>query len=143
MQHTDFFCDEFVDMIQNGQWVLFPAQLVLDEKNLQISPLGIVPQRDRRPCTICDYSLFLVNLDTIHLALAESMQFGRALWRILQQVNDADPRLEPVHLSKIDIADGFYRIWINADDIPKLGIFFPTKGGNEPMNGFLFIMSMG
>jgi hypothetical protein len=46
------------------------------------------------------------------------MQFGRALWRVLQQISDADTRLVPVHLSKIDIADGFYRIWIKAEDVP-------------------------
>jgi hypothetical protein len=45
--HTDFLCDEFVDMIHKGQWVLLPARLVLDEKNLRLSPLGVVPQRDR------------------------------------------------------------------------------------------------
>jgi hypothetical protein len=97
-------------MIRKGQWVLLPAHLVLDENNLRLSPLGVVPQRDRRPCTICDYSFFFVNLDTIPLAPPESMQFGRDLWRILQQVSDTDPRLGPVHLSKIDIVDGFYQI---------------------------------
>jgi hypothetical protein len=34
-------------------------------------------------------------------------------------------------LSKIDIADGFYRIGIRADDVPKLGIIFPTPPGEE------------
>jgi hypothetical protein len=95
-------------MIHKGQWILLPAHLVLADKNLRISPFDVVPQRDRRPRTICDYSFFFVNFDTIPLAPAESMQFGRALWRILQQVSDADPRLGPVHLSNIDIADGFY-----------------------------------
>jgi hypothetical protein len=68
MLHTDFLCDECVDMIHKGQWELLPARLVLDEKNLQLSPLGVVPQRDRQPRTICDYSFFFVNLDTIPLA---------------------------------------------------------------------------
>jgi hypothetical protein len=139
--HTDFLCDEFVDMIHKGQWVLLPARLVLDEKNLWLSPLGVVPQRDRRPRTICDYSFFFVNLDTIPLAPPESMQFGRALWRILQQVSDADPRLGPVHLSKIDIADGFYQIAITADDVPKLGVVFPSEG--EPLIGFPLVLPMG
>jgi hypothetical protein len=42
--HTDFLCDEFVDMIHKGQWVLLPARLVMDGKNLRLSPLGVVPQ---------------------------------------------------------------------------------------------------
>jgi hypothetical protein len=45
------------------------------------------------------------------------MQFGRALRQILQHISDENTRLRPVHLSKIDIADGFYRIWIDAKDI--------------------------
>jgi hypothetical protein len=45
--HTDFLCEEFVDIIHKGPWVPFPARLVLDKKNLRLSPLGVVPQRDR------------------------------------------------------------------------------------------------
>jgi hypothetical protein len=78
-QHSDFLCEEFVDMIQKGHWVLLPAHMVLDEENLRISPLAVVPQRDRRPRTICHYTFFSVNLDTIPLAPSESMQFGKAL----------------------------------------------------------------
>jgi hypothetical protein len=99
-----------MDLILKGQWVLLPADLVLQAPNLRISPLGVVPQRERRPRTICDYSFFLVNLDTIPLDPDESTQFGRALWCILSTVHHADPRLGPIFLSKIDIADGFYCI---------------------------------
>jgi hypothetical protein len=70
------------------------------------------------------------------------MQFGRALHRVLQQVSDADPRLGPVHLSKIDIADGFYRIGINTNDIPKLGIMLPGSYG-EKLVGFPLVLPMG
>jgi hypothetical protein len=82
-QHVDFLCSEFVDVIKKGQWILLPATQVLNNRNLRLSPLGVVPQRERRPRTICDYSFFLVNYDTIELCPAESMQFGRALLRIL------------------------------------------------------------
>jgi hypothetical protein len=58
-------------------------------------------------------------------------------------VSDADPRLGPVHLSKIDIADGFYRVWINATDVPKLGIMFMTSPGAEPLVGFPLVLPMG
>jgi hypothetical protein len=106
----NFFRDEFVNMTDKGQWVVLPARLVLNQTNLRLSPLGVVPQRDRRPRTISDYSFFMVNEDTADLAPAESMQFGRALWRILNAIARANPTLGPVYLSKVDIADGFYRI---------------------------------
>jgi hypothetical protein len=56
-----------------GQWVMLPARLVLDRTSMRLIPLGVVPQRDRRPHTISDYSYFLVNEDTIDLTPADSM----------------------------------------------------------------------
>jgi hypothetical protein len=142
-QHVDFLCGEFVNMIQKGQWILLPSKLLLDNHNLRLSPLGVVPQRDRRPRTICDYSFFLVNDDTIELCPEQSMQFGRALLRILQKIAHSDPRLGPVYLSKIDIADGFYRIAIRSNDVPKLAIMLPTAEGEEPLVGLPLVLPMG
>jgi hypothetical protein len=72
-QHSDFLCEEFVDMIQKGHWVLLPAHMVLYEENLRLSPLGVASQRDRCPRTICDYTFFSVSLDTTPLTPSESM----------------------------------------------------------------------
>jgi hypothetical protein len=116
-------------MINKGQWIVLPARLLMDARNLRIRPLGVVPQWDRHPRTICDYSYYLVNEDTIELCPEKFMQFGRALLRILQQIARSDPHLGPVYLSKIDIADEFYRIVIHLGDIPKLAIMFPTQDG--------------
>jgi hypothetical protein len=73
INHGASLRDEFVSMTKKGQWVVVPAQLVFNNANLCIIPLGVVPQRDRRPRTICDYSYFLVSEDTVALAPAESM----------------------------------------------------------------------
>jgi hypothetical protein len=59
------------------------------------------------------------------------MQFGRALLQILPKVARSDPLLGPVYLSKIDISNGFYRIAIRSEDVPKLAIMFPTEEGEE------------
>jgi hypothetical protein len=142
-QHSGFICEEFVDLMHKGQWVLLPADLVLHEPNLRLSPLGVVSQRDRRPRTICDYSFFLVNLETIPLAPSEAMQFGRALWRVLSTIHHADPRLGPVYLSKIDIADGFYRLGVNDVDVAKLGVVVPTEPGDPQVIGFPLVLPMG
>jgi hypothetical protein len=142
-QHSDFLCEEFFDMIRKGHRVLLSAHLVLEDDKLRLSPLGVVPQRDRRPRTICDYTIFSVNLDTTPLTPTGSMQFGKTLCRILQQVSTADPRLGPVHLYKIDIADGFYIIWITPNNVPKLGVVFPGAPGEEPLIGFPLVLPMG
>jgi hypothetical protein len=63
-------------MIHKGNWVLLPSWLILGKRNLKLSPLGVVPQRDRCPHTISDYSFFGVNDDTIPLSPSEAIQFG-------------------------------------------------------------------
>jgi hypothetical protein len=46
------------------------------------------------------------------------MQFGGTLHRILRAVRHANPRYGPVHLSKYDIKDGYYRLFLNAEECP-------------------------
>jgi hypothetical protein len=55
-------------MIRKGQWTLLLAHLVLNETQLRLGPLGGVPQRDRRPRTISDYSFFGVNHETVSVS---------------------------------------------------------------------------
>jgi hypothetical protein len=42
------------------------------------------------------------------MALPEAMQFSKALWRILAVAVQSNPRLGPVYLSNVDIADLYY-----------------------------------
>jgi hypothetical protein len=143
LQNVPFLRKEYVDMIHKGQWMLLLASLVLDEPNLRLSPLGVVPQRDRRPQTISDYTYFWVNEDTVAVTPAECMQFGRAHWRILKHIKHSNPNMGPVYMSKIDIADGFYCIWVRAADVPKLGVLFPSRPGDVPLVGFPLALPMG
>jgi hypothetical protein len=119
-------------MINQGFWIILPYSTVKDWPTLRLSPLGVVPQRERRPRTIVDYSFNMVNTDTLKLAPPEAMQFGHTLQRLLQKLVDADPRYGPAQIIKIDIADGFYRVWLATSDIPKLGVIFPTAIGDPP-----------
>ena len=63
----------------------------MDQQNLQLSPLGIVPQRDRWLQTISDYSYIHVNNETTKLAPQTAMQLGKILNRILQRIQAANP----------------------------------------------------
>ena len=143
MEYIDFLKEEFVEMIGRGQWIVLPARVARTLPHLRVSPPGVVPQRERRPRWICDYSWSKVNDDTLLLAAAESMQFGQALDRILREILLADPKHGPVKLAKFDISDGFYRIGLNVDDIPKLGVVFPTLPGEEPLIAFPLVLPMG
>ncbi len=44
---------------------------------------------------------------------------------------------------KLDISDGFYRIGLNIDNIPKLGVVFPTLPGDKPLIAFPLVLPMG
>ena len=143
IEHLEFLQEEILSMMQRGQWVLLPYALVKHLPNLRLSPLGVVPQRDRRPRVIVDYTFNGINADTLRLAPTEAMQFGKALQRILQAILHADPRFGPVYLIKVDIANGFYRVWLNTADIPKLGVVFPTLPDSEPLVAFPLVLPMG
>ena len=141
--HIDFLQEEFVGMINKGHWSMLSAHLIIAEEMLQLSPLGVVPQRDQRPRTICDYTYFDLNLETLPLAPAEAMQFGKALLCLLQKILHSNPRFWPICMSKIDIADGFYCLWVRADDVPKLAMLFPNRPGEEPLIALPHVLPMG
>lgn len=141
--HAPFLYDELSDMIDKGQWLVLPYNLAKTLPNLRLSPIGVVPQHERRPRTIVDYTFSGVNQTTVPLAFPESMQFGRALDRILRLVAEADPRHGPVYLNKVDISDGFYNIWLNEADIPNLGVVMPPSPDGDPLIAFPLALPMG
>jgi hypothetical protein len=54
-----------------------------------------------------------------------------------------NPRLGPVYLSKVNIADGVYRIWVKAADVPKLGVMLPSEPGQERLVGLPVVLYVG
>jgi hypothetical protein len=130
-------------MIKKGQWTVLPARLVRHMRKLRIIPIGVAPERDRHPRTIVGYSFFDINEDTAPWAPSEAMQFDRALHRILHMILEAHPRFGTVYTSKVDIADGFYHVWLLPSDIPTLGVALPTMNGEEPMISFPLALPMG
>ena len=93
---------------------------------------GVVPQEYHCPWWICDYSVSQVNDKTLRLAAADAMQFGHALDCILQEIRLENPAYDPVLMSKYDISDGFYRVDLHVEDIPKLGAAFPARPRQGP-----------
>jgi hypothetical protein len=69
LQHLDFLEGEFAVMTQKGQWILMPYKSV---RGLRLSPLGVVPQRNRRPQTIVAYTFSQVNSEMLPLTPAEA-----------------------------------------------------------------------
>jgi len=121
------------DMVAKNFWIVLPYDYVKELEGLHISPMGVGPQHERRPRIIVDYSFYDLNANTVKHAPPEAMQFGRALERLLAQIVHANPRYGPVQLIKVDIADGFYRVKVQTDDIPKLAVALPTAEGEIPL----------
>lgn len=140
---VEFVCTKMLEFCQQGFWTVLPLSVALQQAHLRLSPLGVVPQRNRRSRLIVDYSFSGVNEETARMAPPEAMQFGRALRRILSKLVHADTvHYGPVLMGKIDIADGFYRIGIRPRDIPRLGVILPSNGG-KPLVAFPLSLPMG
>jgi hypothetical protein len=141
-EHIEFMRAEFFDMVNAGQWLVLPYQAVRELPNLRISPTGVVPQRDRRPRPIVDYTFSEVNDATVSQA-PDAIQFGAALQRFLQRLERADTRRGPIKLAKTDISDAFMRVWISLQTIPCLGAILPSYPDEEPLIAFPMILPMG
>ena len=120
-------------MMDKEQCTVLPASLVKDIPGIRLSPLGLVPQRNRRDRMISDYSLFGVNDDTVPLAPPEAMQFGHTLKRFLQHIHPANDVFGPLYMSKIDFSDGFYWLWLQPEDTLKIAVLFLSHSGEAPL----------
>ena len=60
-------------MINKQQWIVLPTNMIKRMFDSQLSPIGLVPQTNRRDRMISDYSYFDVNADTFNIAPAEAM----------------------------------------------------------------------
>jgi hypothetical protein len=142
-KYLGFVEHEMCDFCYKGFWVILPYELARHIPGLCLSLLGVVPQRERCPCIIVDYTFSNVNGETKQLSPREVMQFGRALDRILLAILQAPASQGPVYIIKVDLTDGFYRIPLRADDAPKLGLTLPTLPGEEPLVAIPLTLPMG
>jgi hypothetical protein len=81
--------EKFATIMEKGYFIVLPYELVKDLPNLPLPPVGEVPQRARRPRPIVAYSLYHVNQETKPLAPKEAMRIGRALDRLLHEIQYA------------------------------------------------------
>ena len=78
-EHCEFLYTEMADMADKGQWLVLPYAAARTLPRFCLSPVGVVPQHNRRPRTIVDYSFSSVNQATVPLMAPKAMQFGRTL----------------------------------------------------------------
>ena len=140
---AEYLREEFGDMRQQGMFLVLPYELVRHLPQLRLSPIGCIPQRERRPRTIIDYTYSGVNDSTLKLAPQESMQWGRTLQRLLWMIHTADRRQGPVLMSKTDLSDGFYQYQVTASGALMLATPFPSGPGEPPLVSIPTRLPMG
>jgi hypothetical protein len=118
---------------------VLPLSVAKTIPGLRLSPPGVVPQRGRRARLISDLSFSSVNDDTLQLAPPERMEFGRALDRVIHSIAFANPAYGPVYLLKVNLLDGFYRVWLNLWDI----VLPPLADSKEPLVALPLALPMG
>ena len=138
-----FVRQEMFEMSEAGQWLVVPLRCVAHLPNLRLSPCSLKSERDRRDRFLCDYSFSGVNAETVRLAPRDSMQFGKALPRLLSKLHHADTRHGPTYMSKTDVSDAFMRIQLQIRHIPHLGVLIPTYPNEEPLVALPMILPMG
>ena len=76
-----FLGTDMRDFVKKGFWIVLPLEDAVGLNRLRLSPVGLIPKRDRWYRIFIDYTWSGVNDVTRRLAL-DSMQFGHALQRI-------------------------------------------------------------
>ena len=92
---------------------------------------------------LVDHTWYGVNEHTIPDLPKEVMQFGGTLPRLLWLLHHADPAKGKIHLSKFDIDNGFYRLFLDADDALKLATLMPRYKGEEQLLTIPLVLTMG
>jgi hypothetical protein len=125
-QFATFLIEDMYDYIQMGYWLVLPYHSVRQFPALRLAPAGVVPQRDRRPRPIMDYTFYDTNQACLPIAPQAAMQFGSALQRIFQRLVYCNTAYGPPLMAKVDLADGFYRIPLSPDAALALAVIIPS-----------------
>ena len=72
------------------------------------------------------------------------MRFGKALYRVIDCILNAPPKLGPTFLNKVDLSDAYMRIWVQLEDIPSVAFLVPKATPDEDqLVGFHLSIPMG
>ena len=92
---------------------------------------------------IVDHTWCSVNDHTVPDLPHEVMQFGGTLPRILWLLWHADLSAGPIYLSIYDIMDGFYCMFLKANDALRLVITMPSYDNEPPLLAIPLSLTMG
>ena len=72
------------------------------------------------------------------------MRFGKSLYRVIDCILTAPPKLGPTFLNKVYLADAYMRIWVRPEEIPSVAFLVPkATPDEEQLVGFHLLIPMG
>ena len=145
--HAEFLRDEMAGFIEDRFFIVLPYDIIRHAEQLMLTPCAVKEERERKPRLLCDHSWNWgwpsINEATIPHAPPEAMQFGGALPRILYLIRHANPRFGPLRLSKQDIKDGFYRLFLRVLDCLRMALILPRYEGEPQLIAVPMACTMG
>ena len=143
-KEVDFIYHEIAEQVQADHAAVFPLSTVCGLPKLCLSPVAGIPQVGRLLRLIFDLTWSGLNKATARKALKEVMHFGGTLHRIIRRVLTTKPRLGPVYLGKLDLANDYIRIWFRIEDTVSVVLLHPKKSPeDEQLVGFHLSLPMG
>ena len=122
---TTFVKTELAKQAREGHIASLPLQAVRHLPQLWLSPLGAILQRGRNPRFIYDFAWSGLNKAVTQVSHKEAMRFGKSLYRFIDCILEAPPKLVPTFLKKLDLADAYMHIWVRLEDIPSVAFLVP------------------
>ena len=103
-----------------------------------------IPQEGRRPHLIFDLEWSGLNADITSQPPKEAMHFGGTQNHVINCILSTDPRLDPVYLIRVYLADAYMCGW----DLPEyitclLFVFLPHLSDTQTLIGLHLSLTMG
>jgi len=130
-------------MVREGYWTVLPYHVLRHFPHFKLAPAGVVPQQERGPWPIVNYSFTDTNAASLDIAPAHAMQFGMTLPRLLQRIVYCNSIHGPPFMAKIDLSDGYYRVPLSADALLQLAVIIPPDQTTDNLIAVPLSLPMG
>ena len=143
-KETIFVRTELTEQARAGHTALFPLRAVRHLSRLWLSSLSAIPQQGRKPRLVYDFSCSGLNKSVTQVSHKEAMRFVKYLYRVIDCILAAPPKLVPTFLNKVNLVDSYMRIWVRLEDIPSMVFLVPKFTLEEDqLVGFHLSITMG
>ena len=103
-----------------------------------------IPQEGRRPHLIFDLAWSGLNADITSQPPKEAMHFGGTQNHVINCILSTDPRLDPVYLIRVYLADAYMCLWVCIEDTHSNAFILSNNNkGDEKFVGFNLSLTMG